>query len=181
MIIKNLLLPVLLFFSAGLYSQNVDSSAIANEYNRVVMDSTTGEDILIGLCTREALKDFPEYAEFWQKQYDTYEPYTEFLETLSDTLKKVKITIVMGTWCGDSKMQVPRFYRIMDELGIPDSSITLICVDRKKKAGGLNIEDYYVEWVPTFIFMKGKVELGRIVEAPSESLENDMSLILTQQ
>ncbi len=34
-------------------------------------------------------------------------------------------------------------------------------------------ETYGVELVPTFIFMSGEEELGRIVETPEETLEQD--------
>jgi len=36
-----------------------------------------------------------------------------------------------------------------------------------------------IESVPTFIFLKNKVESGRIIETPHTSLEQDMLNILT--
>jgi hypothetical protein len=36
-----------------------------------------------------------------------------------------------------------------------------------------------IERVPTFIFLKNKVEAGRIIETPVTSLEQDMLNILT--
>jgi hypothetical protein len=45
--------------------------------------------------------------------------------------------------------------------------------------GDDEIDDLKIEFVPTFIFFKNDVEIGRIVEAPTESLEIDMVKILT--
>jgi len=145
-----------------------------------MIDTNSGQEILVGFCDKEGLRNFPMFMEFFNMEYEKYEPYTEFLEEYKDSLLEFKIIIVMGTWCGDSQREVPRFYRILDELGFPKDQLTLICVDRAKKAEDLNLDDYYVELVPTFIFMKGKVEMGRIIEAPSETLESDMGQIISQ-
>jgi len=54
----------------------------------------------------------------------------------------------------------------------------LIMLDRDKKSGQ-NIEDGKdIHHVPTFIFLKNGTEIGRIVESPIESLEEDMFNIL---
>lgn len=174
-----------LFFGIILLSINImaqsDSTIIdTTTFNQVVIDTSMGQEILLGYCNIEGLKNFPETGEQFQNEYDEYEPYLGYLKKIKDSLMEFKIIIVMGSWCGDSKREVPRFYKILDEFGYPTKSITLICVDRAKKAGNLNLDDYYVELVPTFIFMKDNVEKGRIIEAPSESLEADMSEIINQ-
>jgi thiol-disulfide isomerase/thioredoxin len=89
-------------------------------------------------------------------------------------------TLVMGTWCGDTHREIPRFYRILDEMGVSDQSITLIAVDRTMQADGLDLEDLEIERIPTFIFYKKGKEVGRIVENARETLEDDMLLILSR-
>jgi len=45
-----------------------------------------------------------------------------------------------------------------------------------------DIDVYGVENVPTFIFFRNGEELGRIIEAPDKSLEEDMAgIILTNE
>ena len=87
----------------------------------------------------------------------------------------------MGTWCEDSQNQVPRFYKILQQLDFNLKKVQLITVDRSKKTpenleAGLNITN-----VPTFIFYKNSTEIQRIVESPVETLENDMLKILSNQ
>lgn len=84
----------------------------------------------------------------------------------------------MATWCGDSRDWVPRFYKIMDELDFKSKNLTLICVDRDKKAPGTKVEELNIEKVPTFIFYRKKKELGRIIEVPGDLLEKDILKIL---
>ena len=98
----------------------------------------------------------------------------QIIDSLSRMTKSFDITLVMGTWCGDSQEQVPRFYRIMYDAQIPDDILTLICVDGNKTAGELSIEQLGIELVPTFIFYRQGEEIGRITETPEVSLEADM-------
>ncbi len=39
----------------------------------------------------------------------------------------------MGTWCGDSKRETPRFYKILDETGFNQNNFELITVIEIKK------------------------------------------------
>jgi thiol-disulfide isomerase/thioredoxin len=101
------------------------------------------------------------------------------MKQIAEHLKGIKITIVMATWCGDSKEWIPRFYKIMDELNFNYKKLTLICVDRAKKAPGTNVDNLKVELVPTFIFYRKKNEIGRIIEVPNDLLEKNILKILT--
>jgi len=88
------------------------------------------------------------------------------------------ITIVIGTWCPDSRREVPRFMKIADLWGFPHDRIKFIGVDINKVAP---LEDYFqlaIERVPTFIFYKKNIEKGRIIEVPETSLEQDTRNIL---
>jgi len=50
----------------------------------------------------------------------------------------------------------------------------MFAVDRDKKAGDCAIDYLKIELVPTIIFYKQDTEIGRIVESPQTSLEEDM-------
>jgi len=50
----------------------------------------------------------------------------------------------------------------------------MFAVDRIKKAGDCDINYLKVELVPTIILYKEDLEVGRIVESPRMSLEEDM-------
>ncbi len=73
--------------------------------------------MLIGYCTREAFND-TSFSEWWNEEYDMYEVDVETAEEIKDNLEDVEIKLVMGTWCSDSRREVPRFYKILMKLNI---------------------------------------------------------------
>ena len=86
--------------------------------------------------------------------------------------------MVLGTWCGDSRREVPRFYKILESLEYDLENMTVICVNTSKTADGTNVDQLNIQKVPTIIYYKDEIELGRIIESPQESLEKDMSSIV---
>lgn len=77
---------------------------------------------------------------------------------------KFKVVVFFGTWCEDSQNLVPVFYRLVDKSAYPDSSISLIGVDRAKTTLGNLDKAFKITNVPTFIVMKDGKEVGRVVE-----------------
>ncbi len=123
---------------------------------------------LIGITTQ---KDFSEYPWF-KNNYDDYQPNSETLKELKVALKNIRIEGFMGTWCPDSRREVPKFYKIMDTIKFTD--FKMIVVDHSKKANGLE-KGKNISFVPTFILYKDNKEIGRFVERPTKaSLENDL-------
>lgn len=157
-------------------------TANAQKMNKKIEDPTKNRTVLINHCTREGLVSFPEMKERYDVEYPAYELDSAVIDSLKPLVKDQKITIVLGTWCGDSKLQVPHFFKITDALGIPEKDIDLICVDGHKKAEGSLTDSLDIQRVPTFIFYnKEKEEKGRIIEHPAVTLEKDMLLILSRK
>ena len=92
----------------------------------------------------------------------------------------ITIKIVMGTWCPDSRREVPRFMRILDVWQFPASKVTFIGVDDAKLSPVGEYDKLDIQRVPTFIIYKNNIEAGRIIENPKTSLEQDMVNILTR-
>ncbi len=86
----------------------------------------------------------------------------------------------MGTWCPDSRREVPRFMRILDIWKFPVSMVTFIGVDNAKLSPVGEYDKLDIQRVPTFIIYKNNIEAGRIIENPTTSLEQDMVNILTR-
>ena len=155
------------------------TNSFCQDMNKKMQNNTNNEEILIGLCNRQGLQS----GEFGKWFYEEYGYYNYLIErTTLDSIKSIidsfQITIVMGTWCGDSKEQVPRFYSILDYLKYKDKNLTLFCVDRNKKTMANETDNLQILNVPTIIFYyKGK-EIGRIIESPVKSLEKDMVHII---
>ena len=153
----------------------------AQDINKKIADPSRNKTVLINECTREGLTAFPEFEERYAIEYPAYVPDSLTLDSLKPLIKEQKITIVLGTWCGDSKLQVPRFFKILDALQVSEKNITLICVDVHKKAENGLIDPLKIERVPTFILYEKGQEIGRIIESPKISLEKDLLLILSKK
>ena len=89
--------------------------------------------------------------------------------------------MVLGTWCSDSRREVPRFMKIIESLDYKIDRIRFIGVNSYKEAPVHNFDSLNIERVPTFIFYNNKIELGRIIEYPESSLERDMLGILSKR
>lgn len=151
----------------------------AQQFNTSTIDTVKNKKMLIGFCTREAFQDTA-FKDWFDEQYKNYQPDFEILDKLEGKLDDISFTIVMGTWCSDSREQVPSFYKILDELNYPTEKINLICVDRKKKGLSDEADSLNIELVPTIIFYRNNEEIGRIIEVPAESLEKDMLEIISK-
>ena len=94
-------------------------------------------------------------------------------ELIKESDLEITMTIVMGTWCSDSRREVPRFYKILDLIEFPSNSIDLISVNREKTVPDGDISELEILFVPTFIFYREETEIGRIIEIPEKTLEKD--------
>ncbi len=151
----------------------------AQNINKTIIEEKSGKPILVGVCDRTAFAD-TNFSWWYKPGYDNYETNKTDLDTIKQKLSDVKIIIVAGSWCSDSRREVPRLFKIVDELKIDSPAVKLICVDRDKKAEGTEIEKLDIKLVPTFIFYCDEKELGRIVESPQTTLEGDIKDILNK-
>lgn len=147
-------------------------SLSAQEPNKKVTDSISGDEIILGEATREGLIKI---GDWFNQGYTSYKPDSEVIKGLSAESKDLpQIFVVLGTWCGDSKEHVPHFYKVIDQIGYPADKIFMVAVDRAKKGGEFCLTDFDIQLVPTFIFTRKGEEIGRIIETPMTSIEQDM-------
>ena len=162
------LVSIVVFFFLAVF-------CFGQEINKTKIDEKSQMEVLNGLCNRDGLKSNL-FKTYFDAEYASYIPDAGTVNSLKSALsnKSIKIVIVMGSWCGDSQEQVPRFLKITDAIGFSDSNVTIYCVDRTKKSDKGETDKLNISLVPTFIFYKDNVEIGRITEAPQVSLEKDM-------
>jgi thiol-disulfide isomerase/thioredoxin len=149
----------------------------AQEKNKMVTDEKSGKLMLIGICDRTAFAD-SNFSWWFNSEYDNYTPDSSEVLKLSAIISDFKITIVMGTWCSDSRREVPRFYKILDKAGYNTQNLTLVCVDRNKTSLNGLVDKLDIKFVPTFICIKNDKEIGRIIETSKETLEKDFVKIV---
>lgn len=170
------------FFILILVITSFSFVGFSQSLNNQLLDKEIDQKVLIGKCDRKGItRVHKEFKLFYNFNYGNYKPDLEMSRKIHDEIqdKNFKIVVVVGTWCDDSKRWVPRFYKLMDEVGIKDDVIELIAVDSKKLAYTVDVAAYDIEKVPTFIVYdeEGK-EKGRIIESPEDSIEKDFYKII---
>ena len=152
-------------------------SMVLSAQNKIVIDETTQKQMLVGYGDRTVFSD-SSFKNWFDEEYIGYKILDEAYERLSVDFEDVKITIVLGTWCSDSRREVPRFFKILDEINFPEENTKLIFVNRSKNGLSDEVEGLNIEFVPTIIFYRNKDEIGRIIETPNETLEEDFISLL---
>ena len=135
---------------------------------------------LVGITNKEHFLQEP-FNAWFTPNYEDYKLNEEVIEKLKPLLKKVTIKAFMGTWCGDSKQQTPVFYKILDKAKFNYNNLEFIAVDRSKSTPNNLQEGFNIERVPTFIFYKEGKEIGRFVEYPRETIEEDILKIVSDE
>lgn len=157
-----------------LFALFISSEAFMQEYNKRIFDTQAGQEILLNQITREGLGQEP-FVTWFNKGYQEYKPEQGIIDQLLQIrLDDIKIIIVLGTWCGDSKREIPHFFKIMDEIAFPEGNLQIIAVNRLKESENFSMEELGVTHVPTFIIENNGFETGRITETPEETLEKDL-------
>ena len=128
-----------------------------------------------GVLNKNILMEHEGYTWFLNR-YDKYQPSIKELRQIN--FNEIKIKIFMGTWCHDSKREIPRLIKILDNLKFDQSSVEIIGLTKEKKGYFNDYSRYNITNTPTIIFYKNKKEVGRIIEKPKETLESNMLSIL---
>ncbi len=144
----------------------------------------SGQTILAGHASVSILEQ-PNYKTWYDKSYNAYTIDTVTGKQIQSDFKNKSMDIFLGSWCGDSKREVPRMLKVLQYAGIDTARVNLIFVDNStttyKQSPQHEEKEKNIHHVPTFIIYDGNKEMGRIVESPIVSLEKDMLSILNRQ
>lgn len=157
----------------------LSSNLLFSQDYKLTTDEKKNVPMLVGTITRSLLTE-DTFGEWFKKSYDIHKLDQKTLEKVNKDFTNLNITIVLGTWCGDSKEFVPPFLKILDTLGFPESNLKLVCVDRQRQGIADEVKDLDIKLVPTFIFYREGKEIGRIIESPKQGLEKDFLKITTE-
>lgn len=139
--------------------------------------------IILGQCQRGSLTAAP-FDRWFDSTYTAYQPDAAITEQLKkQSLEDVKVEVFFGTWCGDSRREVPAFLKLLDRVGFPENNLALIGVGNAdtllKQSPEHEEEGKGIFRVPVMIFYQNGREINRINEFTAYSLEKDMLDILT--
>lgn len=142
------------------------------------MPAAGPDRLLVGKTTQGSLfRDYP----IFRNNYRDYTPRKDVIEKIAGIRSSVDILIFFGTWCKDSVSEVPKILRVLNAADNKNLKLALYGVDRGKKEGLGMSEKFSIQRVPTTIVLRDGVELGRIVEYPEKSNEEDLLRLLEKK
>ena len=133
--------------------------------------------VLLGPITREQVEAaVPD----WVQAEVESAPDKAAVQALASVPPGAEVTVYMGSWCGDSRREVSRLWRVLDEAGgsLP-CTISYIGVDHDKKEPAALVAGSDLRYVPTFIVKRDGREVGRIVESSPHGVEQDLLALLS--
>ncbi len=171
---KSVLATVLLISSCMVFSQ---------EFNKEIT-LENGKTFLLGKVNLDGFDSDP-YKIWYQQGHKSYTVDETLIKLIRKSLKGHQIKLFLGTWCGDSKREVPRIIKILETANFPMKNLEIVALDRReglvKTSPGGEEKGLNIIKVPTLIFFKNVKEVNRIVESPIESLEEDMVQIILRK
>lgn len=165
------------------YACHSSRNLSATEFDRESLDGR-GSLMLIGKSSKSRLQKEP-FGSWFNKNYLDYNIDTTVAEQLKTKLKNKRFLIFMGTWCGDSRAEVPKIYKLLEYCGVPESNIQLVNLsfhDSVYKQSPTHEEQGLgIHRVPDLLIFDSRKEIGRIVERPIRSWEQDLLSILHRE
>jgi hypothetical protein len=117
----------------------------------------------------------------WKSVHDAYEPGMKPVAAIREAAARGDLTIevIFGSWCSDSRDQVPRLIKVL-ELAGPAIPVTFTGVPKAREERGERVAHLKLTGIPTVLVSRRAVEIGRISETPQASLEEDLAAIVAK-
>jgi hypothetical protein len=141
--------------------------------------------VLLGPVTREQVEAA---VPGWVQAGVEASPDVAAARALAGVAPGAEVTVLLGTWCSDSRREISRLWRALDELGATSGggagsglpfTLTYIGVDEAKREPAAAVAPAGLKYVPTLIVRRGGREVGRIVESSPHGIENDLLALLS--
>lgn len=139
------------------------------------------ETVLYGVLQPKDLAAAP-CSKWFTPAYDAYIPDSAVVASLRKLdLKGVTMEVFFGTWCGDSRRELPHLFKLLQAVSFPEKNIRLVALggdslykqSPQHEEAGKNIFR-----LPTIIVYKNGKEVNRLIEFPVYSLEKDLLCLL---
>ena len=128
-----------------------------------------GKPLVGDLSLKQLFEVFPSFAE----GYVAFDAEADSVQLPLDA----SVLVFFGTWCHDSKREVPRLLKLLETAGLSEEKLMLIGLDYRKREPEGRAALFDVQYTPTAIFLRQGVEVGRIVERPNTTLQEAIKQI----
>ena len=129
------------------------------------------------VTTGQLFADFPEF----RANADTYQPNPQAVAAIRGIDRKIDVVLFLGTWCYDSIHNAPKLLRALELAANPNLSLEIIAVDHHKDDGAGVAKKFGLKRIPTVILLADGKELGRIIERPTVTMEDDFAAIVSRR
>jgi thiol-disulfide isomerase/thioredoxin len=177
-------LIALLTFTILVSCSNSLHQTVVPSYSNSVVVNDNKQTILLGNCAPQMLLTEP-FSAWYIPNYNNAQIDSSSIAAISKAFKKKRIEIYAGTWCGESKADMPKMLKLLKAANVDSTQIKLIFLNNtaaqykqspQHEEAGKNIVR-----TPTYIIYNGSKEMGRIIDSPVESFEKDLLKILRNE
>jgi hypothetical protein len=121
------------------------------------------QTFLVGIISKYILQNDSTYSWYHDNQKN-YKPTTDILNAYERGKDSTSFILFGGTWCDDSQFIIPKFFKILELSGYPESAVSFFAADRAKKTLGNLSSALNITNVPTVIVLRKGKEIGRVIE-----------------
>ncbi len=139
------------------------TAAAQAQYEISTAEAHSQRKVLRGIINKYLVMNDPAFAWYAANQKG-YTPDSATLNSMEKAKGKVQFVIFGGTWCEDTQVILPKFFKLQEMTGISDNQVTFFGVNEAKQSLGNIAAAFGITNVPTIIVMKDNKELGRVVE-----------------
>lgn len=131
-----------------------------------------GEPTLLGAVEREELEAA---VPGWVAATVDAQIDEEAATALAAVEPGARVTVLLGTWCSDSRREIPRLWRALDQVGgLVPFEIDYVAVDEDKAEPAGLLAGRDLQYVPTLVVSRDGEEVGRVVEISPNGVERDL-------
>ncbi len=152
------------------------SGTILGQLNQTKYYLKKKQEILYGECNIDGFKQ-GEFAGWFLNEYKNYNVTDTLINDISE-ISLDSIYVFLGTWCSDTKRELPHFCKILNYDCFSKVKVRYFAFDGNKNNDVIDTEEFNIHYLPTFVFYYNGDELGRIIETPVISLEEDIMNLL---
>ena len=92
--------------------------------------------------------------------------------------KSYRLLVVAGSWCGDTKTELPKLFKIINVCKLDTNQYDIIGVDTDKMIKVQYSYKFFINKVPSLIVLKDGTEIGIIDVYPELIWDEDIMIIL---
>ena len=143
----------------------------------VVVETEPPEPELVGVLTRAEIEAaVPDWV---GAQIEAAPDPEQAVAMASAGTPESRVTVYLGTWCSDSRRELARFWRAIDEAGGEVAfELAYVGIRRDKERRDPGLAEVGLLYVPTFVVEEAGTEAGRIVETSPNGIEFDLAALL---